>query len=147
MQPLSARCMRVMLHFRMGANSLPVVQVRCIGAPRTQRLCQLGDQRAVGGERHIVFECPALQGVGEKYAAFNVEGACTMQQWKQDLIGVADVVKTCLDMLDAPVCAGQDLSIHPSKPLAAGTDVLFLLSFLSASKRPGLPRGQCARCS
>ena len=43
MQPLSARCMRVLLRFRMGAHSLAVVQGRRTGAPRAQRLClQLG---------------------------------------------------------------------------------------------------------
>ena len=35
MQPVSARCMRVLLHLRMGAHSLPVVQGCRTGAPRT----------------------------------------------------------------------------------------------------------------
>ena len=48
---------------------------------RAQRLCLLCDQRAVGDERHMVFECPALQGVRDKYAALFVDGASTMQQF------------------------------------------------------------------
>ena len=38
----------------------------------------------------MVFECPALQGVRDKYAALFVDGASTMQQfmWQQDVIGV-----------------------------------------------------------
>ena len=106
MQPLSARCMRVLLRFRMGAHSLPVVQGRRTGAPRAQRLCLLCDQRALGDERHMVFECPALQGVRDKYAALFVDGASTMQQfmWQQDVIGVlAHFVQDCFDLLDAPV--------------------------------------------
>ena len=39
MQPLSARCMRVLLRFWKGAHSLPVVQGRRTGAPRAQRAC------------------------------------------------------------------------------------------------------------
>ena len=66
--PLSAPCMRVLLRFRMGAHSLPVVQERRTGAPRAQHLCLLCDQRAVGDESHMVFECPALQGVRHKHA-------------------------------------------------------------------------------
>ena len=105
MQPLSAHCMRVLLRFRVGAHSLPVVQGRRTGAPRAQRLCLLCDQRAVGDERHMVFECPALQGVWDKYAALFVDGASTMQQfmWQQDVIGVAHFVQDCFDLLDAPV--------------------------------------------
>ena len=51
MQPLSARCMRILLQFRLGAHSLPVVMGRRTGTPRVQRLCQFCDQHAVGDER------------------------------------------------------------------------------------------------
>ena len=53
----------------------------------------------------MVFECPALQGVRDKYAALFLDGASTMQQfmWQQDVIGVAHFVKDCFDLLDAPV--------------------------------------------
>ena len=65
MQPLSARCMRVLLRFQMGAHSLPVVLGRRTGTPWDQRLCQRCDQHAVGDERHMFFECPAVQCVRE----------------------------------------------------------------------------------
>ena len=105
MQPLSARCMRVLLRIRISAHSLPVVQGRCTGAPRAKRLCLLCDQCAVGDERHMVFECPALQNVRDKYAALFVDGASTMQQfmWQQDVIGVVHFVQDCFDLLDATV--------------------------------------------
>ena len=53
----------------------------------------------------MVFECPALQSVRDKYAALFVDGASTMQQfmWQQDVIGVAHFVQDCFDLLDAPV--------------------------------------------
>ena len=107
MQPLSAHCMRVLLRFRMGAHSLPVVQGRRTRAPPAQRLCQLCDQRAVEDDRHMVSECHAMQCVLDKYAALFVDGASTMHMqqfmWQQDVIGVAHFVKGCFDMLDAPV--------------------------------------------
>ena len=40
MQPLSARCMRTLLRFRMGTHSLPNVLGRRTGTRRDQRLCQ-----------------------------------------------------------------------------------------------------------
>ena len=102
MQPLSARCMRILLRFRLGAHSLPVVMGRRTGTPRAQRLCQQCDQHAVGDERHMVFECPALQAVRDKYAALFTNGACTMQQfmWQLDITGVAHFVMDCFDVLD-----------------------------------------------
>ena len=105
MQPLSARCMRVLLRLRMGAHSPPVVLGRRTGAPRPQRLCQRCDQHAVGDQRHMVFECAALQCVRDEYAALTVHGACTMQQfmWQVDLTGVAYFIKDCFAVLDAPV--------------------------------------------
>ena len=53
MQFLSARCMRVLLRFRLGAHSVPIVLGRRTGTPRDQRLCQHCDQHAVGDERHM----------------------------------------------------------------------------------------------
>ena len=104
MQPLSARCMRLLLRFRMGAHSLLIVQGRRSGTPRGQRLCQRCDQHAVGDERHLIFECPAMQCVRDKYAALFAPSICTMQQfmWQVDLTGVAHFVMDCFDMLDAP---------------------------------------------
>ncbi len=102
MQPLSARCMRILLRFRMGAHNLPVVLGRRTGIPRAQRLCPRCDQHAVGDERHMVFECPALQAVRDKHAALFAHGDCTMQQfmWQVDITGVAHFVMDCFDLMD-----------------------------------------------
>ena len=77
---------------------------RRTGAPRAQRLCQRCNQHAVGDERHIVFGCPALQSVRDKYATLFVHATYTMQQfmWQVDLPGVAHFIKDCFDLLDAP---------------------------------------------
>ena len=53
----------------------------------------------------MVFECPALQRVRDKYATLFVHATYTMQQfmWQADLGGVAHFIKDCFDLLDAPV--------------------------------------------
>ena len=104
MQPLSARRMRVLLRFRMGAHSLPVVLGRRFGAPRAQRLCQWCDQDAIGTNAMVV-ECPALLWVRDKYAALLAHGACIMQHfmWQVIITAVADCIKDCFAVLDAPV--------------------------------------------
>ncbi len=47
--------------FRTGCHDLPINQGRRGNrVPRFQRFCQLYHTQAIGDERHIVFECPAL---------------------------------------------------------------------------------------
>ena len=58
--PLSSRCLRVLLRFRMGCHSLPIVCGRRSGIPRPQRICPHCASNVVGDERHMVFECEAL---------------------------------------------------------------------------------------
>ena len=54
-QPLSARCLRVFLKFRMGCHSLPNVSGRWARVPRAQRHCLHCAQQVIGDERHLVF--------------------------------------------------------------------------------------------
>ena len=61
---------RTFLRFRMGSYSLPIVLSRHTGAPRAQRLCQWCNLHAlqeVHDERHLAFECPAMQCVRDRY--------------------------------------------------------------------------------
>ena len=46
--PLSARCLRVLLRFRMGCHSLPIVCGRRSGIPRPQRICPHCASNVVG---------------------------------------------------------------------------------------------------
>ena len=48
MQPLSARCMRILLGFQLGAHSLLFCSGPPHRSPHAQRLCQQCDQHAVG---------------------------------------------------------------------------------------------------
>ena len=101
MQPLSARCMRTLLRFRMGSHSLPIVLGRRTGVPRAQRLCQRCNLHAVHDERHLVFECPAMQCVRDRYPALFSPAKNTMQLFMQqrNIVGVALYIKIVLRCL------------------------------------------------
>ncbi len=108
-QPLSARCLRILLKFRMGCHSLPNVSGRWARIPRPQRLCMRCAQQVIGDERHLVFECPALQSVRDRYPGLFGAAIVTMQQfmWQLDIVGVAHFVMDCFDYLDAASSSNQ----------------------------------------
>ena len=99
--PISACCMRVLLRFRLGCHSLPIVSGRRSGVPRHQRLCLHCASNVVGDERHMVFDCTALHPVRELYPGLFGPTIVTMQQimWQRDLVGVAHFVLDCFRRL------------------------------------------------
>ena len=48
------------LRFRMGSHHLPVEEGRHFNLPRASRVCNLCNTDALGDERHMLLECPAL---------------------------------------------------------------------------------------
>jgi len=99
--PLTARCMRCFLRFRMGCHGLPNVLGRRSGTPRAARHCQLCDGHVLGDELHLVFECPSLQHLRGKFAALFGPGIDTMQQfmWQADLLNVARFILESFEFL------------------------------------------------
>ena len=125
MQPLSARCMRVLLRFRMGTHPLPIVLGRRSGIPRDRRLCQHCALHAVHDERHLLLECPAMQTVRDRYPALfsPAKGSMQLFMWQPDIVGVAHFVMDCFDLLGAVPDAqddGSSDSDSSSSALAAG---------------------------
>jgi len=107
--PLGARLVRSYLRFRLGCHYLPIVVGRRTGVPRSERLCphcSLGD---LGDERHLVFICPAVQHVRDKYAHLFTRRGLTMRQflWQDDMISVVRFVAECLDILQSTVAASH----------------------------------------
>ena len=102
-QPLRARCLRLLLRFRMGCHSLPNVSGRWARVPRAQRVCLHCAQQIIGDERHLVFECPALQFLRDRYSGLFSAAIQTMRQfmWQLDIVSVAHFVMDCFDHLDA----------------------------------------------
>jgi hypothetical protein len=97
--PVSAACMKGLLRFRMGCHRLPRDEGAWVRPriPRLDRVCQLCATSALGDEKHLVFECPELQWLREKWSHL-FEGPRTMRAfiWQRDLIGVAKFVNACL---------------------------------------------------
>ena len=101
---VSATTLRHFLRFRTGCHGLPVDQGRWGNrVPRLQRFCQLCNNQAIGDERHIVFECPALHDLRARYDSLFRPSITTMRQfmWQDDLAQVAQFIKLSLERVYA----------------------------------------------
>lgn len=87
---------RMVLRFRMGAMySLPVYN-RDI-PDRQARLCQCCDSGALGDERHLLFECAALQSVRDRHAhLFATPRTARNYMWQDSLHDVACFIYDCI---------------------------------------------------
>ena len=54
--------------FRMGSHMLPIEQGRHLQLPRHRRVCKLCRTGALGDERHLLLECPALADVRTEFS-------------------------------------------------------------------------------
>lgn len=119
--PVSARCLRTLLRFRVGCHGLPKDLGRRSGVPRLQRVCQKCDLHEIGDEHHLVFTCTAVQHVRERYVGLFSPSIVTMLDfmWQPDLVGVANFVKECFDVIYADAHVRSDRTSH--QPLMAGT--------------------------
>ena len=64
----------------------------------------------VGDEPHLVFECPTLQPVRDKYARlFSGDHTMRLFMWQTDLVAVAKFLDECLELVytAGPLVAGQ----------------------------------------
>ena len=103
------------LRFGAGCHGLPV-DVGCrAGVPRLQRVCTKCHGPAVCDERHVVFECPVLQHLREKYSRLFSGPGQTMQQfmWQSDIVGVVYYVRDSLLVLLADGEGGDRSSNQP----------------------------------
>ena len=91
---------------------------RCEHAFLTFRSCRMH----VDDEKHLFFDCPAVQPVRDRYPALFGHGRHTMQlfMWQADLVGVAHFIMDCFNALGAQSDAHDDASDSPSSALAAG---------------------------
>lgn len=94
--------LRRYLRFRLSCTRLPVVEGRR-GAvvPRHLRLCQQCSMGAMGDQRHVVFECAALQHVRDRFRMLFCGGQ-TMRDFmnQKDQRLVMQFVVACLDVFD-----------------------------------------------
>ena len=52
----------------MGSDLLPIEQGRHLRLPRHRRVCRLCHPGALGDERHMLLECPALADLRDEYS-------------------------------------------------------------------------------
>lgn len=99
--PFSAGTLRAFLRFRAGCHGLPNDVGRRNGTPRLQRICGRCGAQMVGDERHLVFECSAVQHVRDKYSHLFSGPGQTMQQfmWQADIAGVVHFVRDSMLVL------------------------------------------------
>ena len=120
--PLPARCVTQMLRFRMGCHGLPRDTGSWARIPRADRVCTLCGPGSLGDEKHLVFECPHLQPIRDKYPSLFQCPTMLQFFWQADLIGVTKFVSECLDvMLGAD---SDDQSQTSDQPEVAGIDVI-----------------------
>ena len=97
--------MRTFLRFRMGCHGLPRDIGRRTAISRMQRVCQKSDLNEVGDEKHLIFTCPAVLHVRDRYVGLFSESVHTMLDfmWQDDLVEVAKFVMDCFDVMSAAV--------------------------------------------
>ena len=125
--PLSVRCMHRFLRFRMGCHKL-TRDTECLpGVPRQDRICMMCQQGVLGDEKHLVFECPALQDLRNRNKnLFKVPhgDAMIMFMWQDDTIGVARFIDACLEIHQLAL---PWRTRHLISPRLSGKDVMILL--------------------
>ena len=57
----------------MGSHLLPIEQGRHLRLPRHRRVCRLCHTGALGDERHMLLECPALADLRDEYSPLVAE--------------------------------------------------------------------------
>ena len=99
--PVPVAKLHVFLRFRTGCHNLPIVLGRFARVPRSQRLCTACHIAQLGDERHLVFECPALQHVRQRYSYLFTDNNATMISifWQENMRDVVYFVLECLQVL------------------------------------------------
>ena len=79
--PMPISRLRLLMQFRMGSHALPAEQGRLArpAIPRHLRRCTLCETRALGDERHFVFDCPQFAHICRQFRSLYQEADGTMQ--------------------------------------------------------------------
>ena len=73
--------LRLLMQYRMGSHALPVEQGRLArpAIPRHLRRCTWCESRALGDERHFVFDCPHFAHIRRQFRSLYQDADGTMQ--------------------------------------------------------------------
>ena len=70
---MSTAKLQSILRFPVGSHLLPIEQSRHLRLPRHRRVCRLCHAGALGDERRMLLECPALADLGDEYSPLVAE--------------------------------------------------------------------------
>ena len=93
--------LRLLMQFRMGSHALPVEQGRLArpAIPRHLRRCALCETRALGDERHFVFDCAHIR---RQFCSLSMKADGTMQcfVWHKDQKAVCHCLAAIVNLAD-----------------------------------------------
>ena len=89
------------LRFRMGSHLLPIEQGRHLRLPCHRRVCRLCHTGALGDERHMLLECPALADLRDEFSPLIAECSGVMARlvWARNQPMVSRYIIACLDRM------------------------------------------------
>ena len=84
--PMGHAKLHRILRFRMRSHQLSVEEGRHFNLPRASRVCNLCDTDALGDERHMLLECPALADFRLRFASLLLSCSSVMRRllWAKD---------------------------------------------------------------
>ena len=99
--PMRTAKLQRILRFRMGSHLLPTEQGRRLRLPRHKRVCRLCHIGALGGERHMLLECPALADLRDEFSPLVAECSGVMARlvWARNQPVVSRHIIACLDRM------------------------------------------------
>ena len=101
--PLGNARLHRILRFRMGSHHLPVEKGRHFNLPRASRVCNLCNTGALGDERHMLLECPALADPRLQFSSVFLSCSSVMRRllWAKDQHEVCRYIIACLDRMSS----------------------------------------------
>ena len=101
--PMGNAKLHRILRFRMGSHHLPVEEGRHFNLPRASRVCNLCNTDALGDERHMLVECPALAALRLQFSSLLLPCSGVMRRllWAKDQHEVCRYIIACLDRMSS----------------------------------------------
>ena len=101
--PMGNAKLHRILRFRMGSHHLPVEEGRRFKLPRASRVCNLCNTDALGDERHMLLECPALADLRLQFSSLLLPCSGVMRRllWAKDQHEVCRYIIACLDRMSS----------------------------------------------
>ena len=101
--PMGDAKLHRILRFRMGSHHLPVEEGRYCNLARASPVCNLCNTDALGDERHMLLECPALADLRLQSSSLLLPCSSVMRRllWAKDQHEVCRYIIACLDRISS----------------------------------------------